>query len=47
MTGVIHYSSMGSDSSEPEAKEASSNKKNHAVGQYVMLEKLAVAGGSE
>ena len=27
MTGVIHYSSIGSDSSEPEAKEASSNKK--------------------
>ena len=27
MTGVIHYSSMGSDSSGPEAKEASSNKK--------------------
>ena len=25
--GVIYYSSMGSDSSEPEAKEASSNKK--------------------
>ena len=27
MTGVIYYSSMGSDSSGPEAKEASSNKK--------------------
>ena len=26
-TGVIHYSSMGSDSSGPEAKETSSNKK--------------------
>ena len=27
MTGVIYYSSMESDSSGPEAKEASSNKK--------------------
>ena len=27
MTGVIYYSSMESDSSKPEAKEASSNKK--------------------
>ena len=27
MTGVIYYSSMGIDSSGPEAKEASSNKK--------------------
>ena len=27
MTGVIYYSSMGSNSSEPEAREASSNKK--------------------
>ena len=27
MTGVIYHSSMGSDSSGPEAKEASSNKK--------------------
>ena len=27
MTGVIYYSSMGSDSSGPEAKETSSNKK--------------------
>ena len=27
MTGVIYHSSMGSDSSEPEAKEVSSNKK--------------------
>ena len=37
MTGVIYYLSMGSDSSEPEVKEASSNKKKfvHAIGQYV------------
>ena len=27
MTGVIYYSSMGSDSSGPEEKEASANKK--------------------
>ena len=27
MTGVMYYSSMGSDSSGPEAKETSSNKK--------------------
>ena len=39
MTGVIYYSSTGSDSSEPEAKEA---KRNRAVGQYVRE-----AGGSE
>ena len=27
MTGLIYYSSMGSNSSGPEAKEVSSNKK--------------------
>ena len=31
MTGVIYYSSMGSDSSGPEAKEESSNKKKKFV----------------
>ena len=46
MTGVIYYSSMGSDSSGPEAKEASSNKKKF-VPLDGMLEKLARAGGSE
>ena len=33
MTGVIYYSSMGSDSSEPKAKEA--KKEIRAVEQYV------------
>ena len=46
MTGVIYYSSMGSDSSEPEAKEASLNEKKF-VPLDGMLEKLVVAGGSE
>ena len=32
MTDVIYYSSMESDSSKPEAKEA---KRNRAIGQYV------------
>ena len=40
MTGVIYYSSMESDSSEPEEKEASSNKKKF-VPLDSMLEKLA------
>ena len=31
ITGVIYYSSMESDSSEPEAKEASSNKKKFVL----------------
>ena len=41
-----NYSSMGSDSSEPEEKEASLNKKKF-VPLDSMLEKLAVAGGNE
>ena len=42
----ISFKQMGSDSSEPEAKESSSNKKK-SVPLDGMLEKLAQAGGSE
>ena len=40
-----YYSSMGSDSSEPEAKEASSNKRKF-VPLDSMLEKLAAVNES-